>query len=46
MERKVRSAKARQNWTHYRAEAETEHRRREAIDVEARENVVHLSHPA
>jgi len=35
MERKVRSAKARQNWVHNRVEAETEHRRREAIDAEA-----------
>jgi hypothetical protein len=45
MERKVRSAKARRNWTHYRVEAETEHRRREAIDAEARENALHLSQP-
>jgi len=36
MERKVRPAKARQNWAHNRMEAEAEHRRREAIDAEAR----------
>jgi hypothetical protein len=34
MERKVMPFKARRNWTEYRVEAETETRRREAIDAE------------
>jgi hypothetical protein len=37
MERKVKPAKARRNWTEYRVEAEAESRRREALDAEARE---------
>ncbi len=37
MERNVRHANARRNWSDYRAEAETEYHRRVAIDAEERE---------